>query len=160
MASEITYECRLSTDLPLYQPSALSLKTLVRTQPVGQRPLIELEPTDHPLAVEQRTGIMLVRVQEIAERLLHALPAPRSRQGLSSGDLRTQKRAIGAQTRTARRECDSARIRRYTRSAPLDACGVVDLHPRLGSTVWAEWLPEYTTPLALASEFSLDASAR
>jgi hypothetical protein len=91
----------LSTDLPLYQPSTLSLKTRVRTQPVGQRPLIELEPTDHPLAVEQRTGIMLVRVQEIAETLLHALPAPRPLRGLSSGDLRTQKRAIAAQTRNS-----------------------------------------------------------
>jgi hypothetical protein len=61
----------LSTELPLYQPSTLSLKTRVHTQAVGQRPLIELEPTDHPLAVEQRTGITLARVQEIAETLLH-----------------------------------------------------------------------------------------
>jgi hypothetical protein len=38
------------------------------------RPLVELEPTDHPLAVEQRTGITLGRVQEIAETLLHRLP--------------------------------------------------------------------------------------
>jgi hypothetical protein len=66
----------LSTDLPLYQPSTLSLKTHVHTQAVGQRPLIELEPTNHPLAVEQRTGITLARVQEIAETLLHPLPAP------------------------------------------------------------------------------------
>ena len=66
----------MSTELPLYQPSTLSLKTRVHTQVVGQRPLIELEPTDHPLAVEQRTGITLARVQEIAETLLHALPAP------------------------------------------------------------------------------------
>jgi len=65
----------MSTELPLYQPSTLSLKTRVHTQAVGQRPLIELEPTDHPLAVEQRTGITLARVQEIAETLLHALPA-------------------------------------------------------------------------------------
>lgn len=72
----------LSTELPLYHPSTLSLKTRVHTQPVGQRPLIELEPTDHPLAVEQRTGITLARVQEIAETLLHALPAPRSRRAL------------------------------------------------------------------------------
>jgi hypothetical protein len=76
-----------------------------------QTAVIELEPTDHPLTVEQRTDIMLERVQEIAETLLHALPAPRSRRGLSSGDLRMQKRAIGAQTRRARRECYSARIR-------------------------------------------------
>ncbi len=66
----------LSTELPLYQPSTLSLKTRVHTQAVGQRPLIELEPTDHPLAAEQRAGITLARVQEIAETLLHGLPAP------------------------------------------------------------------------------------
>jgi hypothetical protein len=69
----------MSTELPLYQPSTLSLKTHVHTQVVGQRPLIELEPTDHPLAVEQRAGITLARVQEIAETLLHALPALRFR---------------------------------------------------------------------------------
>jgi hypothetical protein len=71
----------LSTDLPLYQPSTLSLKARVHTQPVGQRPLIELEPTDHPLAVEQRTGITRARVREIAETLLHALHTPRSGEG-------------------------------------------------------------------------------
>lgn len=49
----------LSTDLPLYQPSTLQLKTRVHTEPVGSRPLVELEPTVHPLAVEQRTGITL-----------------------------------------------------------------------------------------------------
>jgi len=66
----------LSTALPLYQPSTLSLKTRVHTQAAGQRPLIELEPADHPLAVEQRAGITLARVQEIAEALLHGLPDP------------------------------------------------------------------------------------
>lgn len=54
----------LSTELPLYQPTTLMLKTHVHAQPVGRRPLIELEPTDHPLAVEQRTGITLARVQQ------------------------------------------------------------------------------------------------
>lgn len=66
----------LSTELPLYQPSTLSLKTLVHTQAVGQRLLMELEPTGHPLAVEQRAGITLARVQEIAEILLHPFPRP------------------------------------------------------------------------------------
>jgi hypothetical protein len=61
----------LSTELPLYRPSTLLLKTRVHTQATGQRPLIELEPTDHPLAVEQRTGITMARVQQIAESLLH-----------------------------------------------------------------------------------------
>ena len=61
----------LSTELPVYPQSTLNLRTHVRTQPVGSRPCVELEPTDHPLAVEQRTGITLARVQDIAERLRH-----------------------------------------------------------------------------------------
>jgi hypothetical protein len=68
--SEPPYFGWLQTALP-YQPSTLNLKTMVHTQPVGERPLIELEPTDHPLAVEQRGGITLARVQEIAERMRH-----------------------------------------------------------------------------------------
>jgi hypothetical protein len=52
-------------------PETLNLKTNVYTQPVGVRPFIELEPTDHPLAIEQRTGISWERVQEIAELVLH-----------------------------------------------------------------------------------------
>jgi hypothetical protein len=62
----------LSTDLPVYEPTTLGLKTHVHTQPVGTRPLVELEPTDHPLAVEQRTGITVARVREIAELVRHA----------------------------------------------------------------------------------------
>jgi hypothetical protein len=30
-----------------------------------------LEPTEHPLAVEQREGVTMARVREIAEMLLH-----------------------------------------------------------------------------------------
>jgi hypothetical protein len=52
-------------------PETLHLKVRVHTRPVGQRPWIELEPTDHPLAVEQREGITMARVQQIAESLLH-----------------------------------------------------------------------------------------
>jgi hypothetical protein len=68
--SEPPYFGWLSTLLPDY-PQTLLLKTHVHTRPVGQRPWIELEPTDHPLAVEQRQGITLARVQEIAELVLH-----------------------------------------------------------------------------------------
>jgi hypothetical protein len=64
----------LSTELPLYEPETLNLKTLLHSRPVGARPIVELEPTDHPLAVEQRTGISFARVQEIAERFLHPSP--------------------------------------------------------------------------------------
>ncbi|MER6147081.1 DUF2199 domain-containing protein [Streptomyces hirsutus] len=61
----------LTTDLPVYSPTTLNLKTHVHTRPVGERPYIELEPTAHPLAVEQRTGITLDRVREVAAAVLH-----------------------------------------------------------------------------------------
>jgi hypothetical protein len=61
----------LCTGLPVYPSTTLHLKTHVHTRPVGARPLIELEATDYPLAVEQRTGITVDRVQQIAELLLH-----------------------------------------------------------------------------------------
>ncbi len=60
----------LCTRLPLY-PDTLHLKTEVQMRPVGERPVVVLEPTDHPLAVEQREGITRARVREIAEALLH-----------------------------------------------------------------------------------------
>jgi len=69
--SEPPYFGWLSTVLPIYEPTTLNLKTNVRTRPVGVRPAIELEPTGHPLAVEQRTGITRARVQELAELLPH-----------------------------------------------------------------------------------------
>jgi len=34
-------------------------------------PYFELEPTNHPIAVEQRTGITEPRLQEIAEAMEH-----------------------------------------------------------------------------------------
>ncbi len=60
----------LCTSLPLY-PETLLLKTQIHTRPVGQRPYVELEPTDHPLAVEQRSGITMDRVREIVGQLMH-----------------------------------------------------------------------------------------
>ena len=60
----------LCTALP-YLETTINLKTMVHTQPVGVRPKIELEPTSHPLAAEQKQGITMERVQQIAERLLH-----------------------------------------------------------------------------------------
>lgn len=60
----------LSTLLP-YEAETLNLRTLVHTREVGVTPFVEVEPTDHPLAVEQRTGITMGRVREIAERLAH-----------------------------------------------------------------------------------------
>jgi hypothetical protein len=68
--SEPPYFGWFSTSLPGY-PETLHLKTMVHTREVGRRPYVELEPTDHPLAVEQRQGITLARVREIAELVLH-----------------------------------------------------------------------------------------
>ena len=69
----------LQSALP-YEPGTLSLKTSVQTMPIGERPVITLEPTDHPLAVEQGRGITMARVQQIAETALHGQgrdgPAP------------------------------------------------------------------------------------
>ena len=65
----------LSSEIPGYQVPTLNLRTNLRTGPVGERPSIELEPTDHPLAVDQRHGITRARVEEIAGRLAHRPPA-------------------------------------------------------------------------------------
>lgn len=69
--SERPYFGWLCTVLAPYSPTTLDLKTHVHTREVGQRPFVELEPTQHPLAVEQRTGITRERVREIAEGVLH-----------------------------------------------------------------------------------------
>jgi hypothetical protein len=59
-----------SNELSVY-PSTLSLKTQVHFRSHRLRPSIVLESTDHPLAVEQRQGISVERVQEIAAALFH-----------------------------------------------------------------------------------------
>jgi hypothetical protein len=52
-------------------PDTLNLKTMVHLRNGGLRPFFELEPTDHPLAVEQREGISMDRVAEIYEAMVH-----------------------------------------------------------------------------------------
>jgi len=49
----------------------ISLKTHLHLRPAPARPSIELEPTDHPLAVQQRDGIGLAEIQALIERALH-----------------------------------------------------------------------------------------
>jgi hypothetical protein len=68
--SEPPYFGWLCTSLSLY-PETTHLKVHVHTRPVGTVPVIELEATDHPLSVEQRKGITLERVKEIASIILH-----------------------------------------------------------------------------------------
>jgi hypothetical protein len=55
----------LSSELPGYGASTLALKTMLHHQRPGWRPLVDLEPTDHPLSVEQREGITTARVREL-----------------------------------------------------------------------------------------------
>ncbi|WP_281372434.1 DUF2199 domain-containing protein [Granulicella arctica] len=49
----------------------MNLEVRVHTQRVGRRPHFEIVDEDHPLAIEQRNGILMERVQEIAETILH-----------------------------------------------------------------------------------------
>ena len=53
-----------STKLMGY-PDTLSMKCQVHLQDERRRPHIELEPTDHPLAIEQRDGITIQRLFDI-----------------------------------------------------------------------------------------------
>jgi hypothetical protein len=52
-------------------PETMNLKARVHLRDDGLRPRIELEPTDHPLALEQRNGISVDRVAEIYAIMMH-----------------------------------------------------------------------------------------
>jgi hypothetical protein len=62
----------LCNSLPGY-PDTLNLKTNVHLRPYPLRPRIELQPTDHPLAIEQREGISIERLQTILETNAHSV---------------------------------------------------------------------------------------
>lgn len=64
------YKGRLNNSLKEY-PETLNLKCSIHIRPVGQRPVFCIDEPDHPLAREQREGISLDRIQEIASRLMH-----------------------------------------------------------------------------------------
>jgi hypothetical protein len=68
--NEPPYDGLLSTTLPCY-PSTFSLKVNVYTKPVGERPIVELQESDHPLMKEQKEGISRERVEEFASMILH-----------------------------------------------------------------------------------------
>ena len=54
----------LSNQLAGY-PDTLNLKLSVQTRALGLRPAVQLEPTDHPLAADQRDGMTLEKLLEI-----------------------------------------------------------------------------------------------
>jgi hypothetical protein len=58
----------LCTRLPIY-PDTVSLKTMLHLRDDGVRPYIEVEKTEHPLAMEQYHGITLDRVGEIIHQV-------------------------------------------------------------------------------------------
>lgn len=70
----------LCNALPDY-PDTMFLKARVHVRPYPLRPWVELEPTDHPLAVEQREGMTRERAIALAERLLHQQGDDRPRDG-------------------------------------------------------------------------------
>jgi len=59
-----------SNSLPDY-PDTLNLAVSVQTGGKGKRPLLTLEPTDHPLAQDQAHGISLERVLAVVGPFLH-----------------------------------------------------------------------------------------
>ena len=63
----------LNTSLPnnIY-PETLNLKTNVHLKNNNLRPFVQIQPTEHPLAVEQQNGITVERVKEIAEIIMHS----------------------------------------------------------------------------------------
>jgi hypothetical protein len=56
---------------PNVYPDTKNLKTMVHLRDDGIRPYIELEPTDHPLAIEQCQGIGVERLAEIYAIMTH-----------------------------------------------------------------------------------------
>ena len=60
----------LCTALPFY-PETRGMKTLVHQCDVGLRPLVQLQATDHPLAVHQHKGMPLAELQRIVRELIH-----------------------------------------------------------------------------------------
>ncbi|MEM9703298.1 MAG: DUF2199 domain-containing protein, partial [Planctomycetota bacterium] len=61
----------LCTPLPTYSENTLHLKTDVISRLPGEVPQIELHACEHPLYREQRDGIAMSRVEEIAQALHH-----------------------------------------------------------------------------------------
>jgi hypothetical protein len=61
---------RLGNSLKVY-PETLNLKLTILIQSVGTRPLFIVEDPEHPLAIEQKSGITPTAAMELASLLLH-----------------------------------------------------------------------------------------
>jgi len=60
----------LSSPVAFY-PSTIHLKLSVQSRTPGLTPLFTVEPTEHPLALDQHNGIRIERWHQIAHHLLH-----------------------------------------------------------------------------------------
>jgi hypothetical protein len=60
----------LGSDLPGY-PSLRGLKAMTQLQPGGNRPLVELETSEHPLSVDFHQGVSMARASKLFEAILH-----------------------------------------------------------------------------------------
>lgn len=69
-ASDAPYFGWLCSQVAVYQDS-IHLRLSVQTRPPGLTPLFSLEPTDHPLAMNQRNGISIARWHELVHQILH-----------------------------------------------------------------------------------------
>ena len=70
-ASDPPYFGWLCSRIPIY-PNTLHLKLSVQSRAPGSTPLFTVEPTEHPLALDQHNGITSERWHQIAHQLLHA----------------------------------------------------------------------------------------
>jgi len=64
------FKGRLANSLSVY-PETLNLKVQIALRPVGERPLLMIEENDHPLAMEQGSGINRERALALGSLLLH-----------------------------------------------------------------------------------------
>ena len=61
----------LSNSVPVYAET-LSLKTNVYLRGQQRRPRIQIQPSDHPLALDQQTGITIAHARNLSARWHHA----------------------------------------------------------------------------------------
>ena len=59
-----------SVNMPFYPPT-LNLHARYHLQPPGTRPILELEPTDHPFSRDSRDGMTTETVAKFIELILH-----------------------------------------------------------------------------------------
>jgi hypothetical protein len=51
------YKVRIANNLKVYSPTTSNLKARIIVQPVGERPLIIVDESEHPIATQQKFGI-------------------------------------------------------------------------------------------------------